>query len=56
VPAKVLPGIATWTVGVTSSLPRPVLAAALKNFAAVPEIVSGNVIPEFVAAVQLEPE
>ena len=32
------------------------MTAALKNFAAVPVIVSGRVMPEFVAAVQLEPE
>jgi len=55
VPANELPGMATWIVGVTSTLPRPVLAAALKNFAAVPVTVSGRVMPEFVAAVQLEP-
>ena len=36
VPAKALPGIRTPTVGVTSILPRPVLAAALKNLAAEP--------------------
>src|SRR5215475_12374815 len=48
--------MATWTVGVTSTLPRPVLAAALKNLAAVLVTVSGREIPEFVAEVHDEPE
>ena len=55
VPANELPGMATWIVGVTSTFPRPVLAAALKNFAAAPVTARGSVMPEFVAAVQLEP-
>jgi hypothetical protein len=36
-----LPGIETSTLGVTSNLPRPVAAAALKNLAAVPFRTSG---------------
>ena len=41
VPAKALPGIRTSIDGVTSTFPRPVVVAELKNLAAVPVIVSG---------------
>ncbi len=42
-------------VGVTLTLPRPLRAAALKNFAAVAVIVRGRVMPLLTAAVQVLP-
>src|SRR5213078_4455782 len=59
-PADALPGTATWTVGVTATMPLPVADAALKSFTAVggpePAGTDSGYVTLFVGAVpQLEP-
>jgi hypothetical protein len=48
VPAKLLPGTNTPTVGVAVNLPRPVFAAALKNFTAVGGVAAAGTATGYV--------